>query len=225
MKKILVLAVLALIGISASAQVRYSRTMVEKKSNTTWYLRAGAGFNNLVGDYVDEYEDDNTDFSTAVGYELAFGFNRNFGKTNVYWGMELGLASRGYNRADEDRYDDTVEKTNVLAHNVKWVPFAVGYKYGITDDLKLDAHLGAFLSYDFAYTVDTDDYEYEDGDYDLEEGADAGLQVGIGVWYKRVNLDLTYQRGFAAAIDNNYYDDGNLKGYISTFMLRLGVSF
>lgn len=224
MKKFLVLAVLALIGISASAQVRYSRTMVEKKSNTTWYLRAGAGFNSLVGDYTEYYDDE--DYSSAVGYEFALGFNRNFGKSNVYWGMELGLAGRGYKWECEDSWDETVEKRNVIGHNVKCVPFAIGYKYGITDDLKLDAHLGAFLSYDFAYTVDTNDYEYEVGDYELRNGADAGLQVGIGVWYKRVNLDLTYQRGFVEATHYyDYSDDKDINGYISTFMIRLGFSF
>lgn len=219
MKKILVLAVLAMIGISASAQVRYSRTMAEKKSNTTWYLRAGAGFNSLVGDITDASE--NIDYGTATGYEVALGFNKNFGKSNVYWGMELGLAARGCS-SEYERWDETV-KNSVLGHNVKWVPFAVGYKYGITDDLKLDAHLGAFLSYDFAYTSDEDDYE---DDPDFYNQVDAGLQVGIGVWYKRINLDLTYQRGFVeVAHDYNYRDDKDINGYISTFMLRLGVSF
>lgn len=209
MKKILVLAVLVFIGISASSQVRYSRIMAEKKSNTVWYLRAGAGFNSLGGDVSDAsgYE-----VSGKTGYEVAFGFNKGIGKSGAYWGMELGLSNRGF-KIDREDNGGYFEYTG---HNVKFVPLMFGYKFSLTEDLKLDAHLGGYVSYDF---TGSEDYESLYSDIFPEE-LDAGLQVGVGVWYKRVNLDLTYQRGFM-----NACDDYSVSGNMSAFMIRLGFSF
>ena len=48
---------------------------------------------------------------------------------------------------------------------------------------------------------------------------DAGMNIGVGVWYDRFNLDLTYQRGF---IDTFSDADGFKTSY---FMIRLGIAF
>lgn len=214
MKKFLVLAILALVGISASAQVRYSRTMVEKKT-TMWYLRAGAGFNSLGGDVADV---EGYDVSGKAGYELALGFNKNIGKAGAYWGMELGFSSRGFEVSETDDEDGDYSYTG---HNVKWTPLMFGYKYGLNEDVKLDAHLGAFASYDFATS---EDYGSSYSEIDCPEAFNAGIQVGVGVWYKRVNLDLMYQAGLINAIDD-YYRGEEATGKMSAFVVRLGFSF
>ena len=48
---------------------------------------------------------------------------------------------------------------------------------------------------------------------------DAGMNIGVGVWYDRFNLDLTYQRGFIDA----FSDADGFK--TSNFMIRLGIAF
>ena len=48
---------------------------------------------------------------------------------------------------------------------------------------------------------------------------DAGINIGVGVWYDRFNLDLTYQRGFIDA----FSDADGFK--TSNFMIRLGIAF
>ena len=48
---------------------------------------------------------------------------------------------------------------------------------------------------------------------------DAGMNIGVGVWYDRFNLDLTYQRGFIDA----FSDTDGFK--TSNFMIRLGIAF
>ena len=95
--------------------------------------------------------------------------------------------------------------------------------------MKVDIHLGAFVSVDYTGKVK---FEYEGekedismGDWDDPNGLDmdwqrfdAGLNAGFGVWYNRFNLDFNFQRGFVEAIKN-------YKFYTNNFSIRLGVAF
>ena len=74
----------------------------------------------------------------------------------------------------------------MTAYDIKWSPFTMGYKYAITEDFKLDPHVGAYALYDFATS----------NDYEFDNKFDVGLQAGLGFWYKRVNLDFMYHFGF-----------------------------
>lgn len=226
MKKLLLIAIVALVGVSASAQVKFNRTFASKKSNTTWYLRAGMNTNSSGLD-LSEYNGDYYEYnvSSKVGYEVAFGFNKGFGKSNVYWGMELGVSSRGFSISEEED-GDVYGDYSYMGHNVKFVPFMIGYKYPITEDFKIDGHLGAFASFDFA---STEDYDNGPDDYDIwdESPFDAGIQIGIGAWYKRLNLDFTYQIGFVPSHSVYYIGSGDedLSAKHSAFLIRLGVAF
>lgn len=230
MKKLFLLAAMAVISLSASAQLVQSTMLQRNKTKTraTWYVRAGISLNKMTGEYTDVFkedaEHDGYKFSNGskVGYDLAFGFQKNFGKSDLYWGMELGLGTRGLkNHFDEYEYGDWTE--TLLAHSVKYSPFTLGYKFGITDNLKIDAHLGIFASFDIAGN-------WTDGDTDIPMSewyhtrGDAGLQAGVGVWFNRFNLDLTYQKGF---IDAELFSDGdyNCSAKSSNFMIRLGYAF
>lgn len=214
MKKYITLALVALIAFATTAQVRTSRTFSHKKTKTEWLIRAGFNINSLSGvDY-----DGNDDLSTGskAGFNVDFGFNRYFGQSNGYWGMELGVGSRGFKIENSD-YDDY--DASYTGYNVKFVPVMFGYKFPVTDNIKIDGHFGIFACYDFS-SSSSDDYEIE-----LDNKFDVGLQIGAGVWYKRVNLDFMYQRGFINAdpcIDYNYYYDG---GASNMFIMRLGVAF
>jgi hypothetical protein len=157
----------------------------------------------------------------------------------MYWGMELGLGSRGASASGEYIYDDGEEFEKVKEHiatwNAKFSPFTIGYKYALNETIKLDAHLGGFVSYDFAgsgkadWTTSKEDPETDKCDFSeikddyYFECFDAGVQFGVGVWYKNFNFDITYQRGFINASEANELDGNSV--YSSNLMLRVGMAF
>lgn len=232
-KSILIIAVAFLTTISASSQIVTSRTLVKSKTETMWYARAGVSINTLAlspSDFSDKFS-----VGSKAAFALDLGFQRNIGKSGVYWGMELGLSSRGASFGISDEYKDEYDKDELdsykasySAWGLKFSPFTIGYKYSITDDIKIDGHLGGFVSYDFSKKFKGDNVD--DDIFDDYQNFDAGLQVGIGVWWKKFNLDFMYQRGF---IDNNiqyYRSFNNLlcdvdSSCSSNFAIRLGYSF
>lgn len=255
MKKVLFILAAAMMAATASAQVVTSRTYVKSKKATTWYGRIGMSVNNVAGanDVVEAIMDGEGKGSlgSRVGMDIDFGFQRPISNFGLYWGMELGIGTRGgsvkLEYEDEDGSSDGEEKGHITTWNVKYSPFTFGYKYAVTDDIRLDGHIGAYVSYDFAGKS-----HWDWGDNDTEElgisklkdrydfqAFDAGMQVGLGVWWKRFNLDFTYQRGFVPAakvgvahyIYNQIYGGYMMSGYdehniySSNFMIRLGVAF
>lgn len=244
MKKVMLILAAAVMAATASAQVVTSRTYVKTEKPTTWYGRLGVSFDNAAGcnDYF-------SGKGSRVGMDIDFGFQRPMGNFGLYWGMELGIGTRGYALEEENietgsvnyygytRTEETQE--HILAWNVKYSPFTFGYKYSVTDNIKIDAHFGLFLSYDFAgsysseykssYSIDGGT-THNNGESDLSWGDfkdqsdyqsfDAGMQIGAGVWFNRFNLDFTYQRGFVPM-----YNDWDDNLYSSNFMIRLGVAF
>lgn len=178
-------------------------------SETEWIGRVGLNIMNAAGK-------DSKGLSNKIGYDLSAAFNKPIGTSGLYWGMDLGLGSRGYS-AEEGDYE-----FKHIAHNIRWSPFMLGYKYAIADDWKLDGHIGAFASFDYAGKEkeewEDESDEWKIGDWDDYHRFDAGLTVGIGVWYDRFNLDFTYQRGFVET-----WKDTKL--YQSNFRLALGIVF
>ncbi len=215
-----------------------------------WYARLGLSVNNVTGGdmvkSINDFDDyTETSLGSRTGMSIDFGFQRPISNFGLYWGMELGIGTRGASYKETDREDsDEWEKGKLLAWNVKYSPFTFGYKYSVTDDLKLDAHLGIYASYDFAGTKmkmedsDGDKWDWDDFEDDWDYlKVDAGIQAGIGIWWKRFNLDFTYQRGFVpmckptveySIYSNGYYvghESETYKLYSSNFMIRLGVAF
>lgn len=245
------MVVAVVMAASASAQVVSSQTYMKSKKATLWYARLGVSFNNVAGaNEVAEAGmegDGSYSLGSRAGMDLDFGFQRPIGNFGLYWGMELGIGTRGgsvkYDYDEEDGGGS--ENGHISTWNVKYSPFTFGYKYTLTDDIKLDAHLGAYVSYDFSgksvwsWSGESEDEEQtisdlKDSSWDFQP-LDAGIQFGVGVWWKRFNLDLTYQRGFvpAAKASVGFYDSyyGGLINekdyslYSSNFMIRLGVAF
>lgn len=234
MKKSIVLFVLALLtGIGAQAQIvsvntHTIRTLKQDKTapEAIWLVRAGLSFNGFSGDHIDSEDR----WGRKLGYDFSVGFNKPLAASNAYWGMELGLGSRGY-ALDED--GDTEE---MLCHNLRVSPFIAGYKYTFSNGISLDAHLGVFASYDYAGKLKTD-YDEEEtdfgiGDWEDEYGIDwnrfdAGIRLGGGIWYKNLNLDVTWHKGFVKPFTwkSEYYEDETLKSTTTNVLLRLGIAF
>ena len=88
------------------------------------------------------------------------------------------------------------DEMKCIAHNIQYSPFTFGWKIGVADNLSIDPHLGVFASYDYT-----------------------SMNIGVGLWYDRFNLDFTYQRGFIDV----FSDLDGIK--TSNFMIRLGIAF
>lgn len=214
MKKVLSIAALLLLCAAMQAQIVSSRSTsirTEKSQATSqWYLKAGVSIMNITGDGAE-------DTKSNVGYNAMIGFQKPIGANGAYWGMEAGLGSRGFKIDDYD-------EIKCIAHNIQYSPFTFGWKFAVADNLKIDAHLGAFVGYDYTSKMKADGESISWGDFADDEEVDynhfdAGLNVGAGLWYGRYNLDFTYQRGFI----DIFSDFDGIKS--SNFMIRLGIAF
>lgn len=248
MKKSLIALMAAVLvsAVSLQAKVVASRSFKAKQSKTEWILRAGVTFNDCAIDSkmskeLSKIEKRGYDYSwpAQTGANLSIAFNRAIGKSGLYWGMELGFDTRGYGlkgqvKNEENPDNGYWEKQTLLAWDAKYSPFTLGYKYKLNDDMRIDAHLGAFASYSFYDTgTISEGYEKEDHREDapelMDSPFDAGIQAGIGFFYKKINIDITYQRGF---FDMGRFDWYDSDGYhqrssckSSNVMLRIGFAF
>lgn len=237
MKKILIMAMaLVAVASTANAQLVKSRTFAEKKSSTVWFVRAGLSINNAAGAGVGEFKKEaesnygSVSVGANCGYDVSVGFQKGIGQNGIYWGMELGVGTRGGKYKAEGGGEE--EKAGILTHNVKYSPFTFGYKYSLTDDIQFDGHIGAYASYDFAGKAKTkwtgyDNSEDEEtiGNIETFQSLDAGMQIGVGVWYKKLNFDITYQRGFIQAYEYYVYGSDDKGVTSSNLMLRVGFAF
>lgn len=254
MKKLLALAfVMCSLGI-ANAQIVRSTTfnkVPKEKTKTTWYVRAGVSLNNMTGEgrsnLMKEIKDEGeladgekAGFTTRAGYDFEVGFKKNFGKSDMYWGMQLGFGTRGggfVHKYYGHYYGDKVElkeTSDLDLYTIKYTPFQFGYMYPINEDISLDAHLGVFLSFDLGGSMKDkdivdgkveDDWKYSYGETDCVP-FDAGIQLGIGAWYKKFNLDVSWQRGFVKMVGDFPYNDDNFGDIKSSnFVIALGYAF
>lgn len=200
MKKGLLLWVsILLISIGAQAQ------SFSHNTDMMWFARGGLNMATFAGDGADGMD-------RKALYSFAYGFQKPIATLGAYWGMDIGLNSRGA------KY----EELKVAAHNINLSPITVGWKYGITDEIALDGHVGAFLSVDYtgkakAYGESVSMGDWEDLGLDWNR-FDVGMNIGFGIWYDRFNLDFTWQRGFLEVADE-------AAAYSSNLILRLGVAF
>lgn len=221
MKKLFFLSLFALASIAANAQLVKSRTFAKEESNTTWYTRLGLSFNNVTGYVTEQADEDGESYGSKVGYDISFGFQKPIRHSDIYWGMDLGLGTRGFSNSYTSGQEEAKDK--LITHNVKFSPLTFGYKRSITDMISIDLHVGGYVSYDYAGTLKSSwgSSEEKTNIDDLDwYPLDSGIAAGIGAWYDRFNLELTYQRGFI-----NCFDEDNDSSYSSNFMIRLGVAF
>lgn len=219
MKKLLSLAVALLLCVGVQAQIVSSRSVSIKSaqkqpSETQWFLRGGLNVMKLTGDGAEGT-------GSKLGYNFVYGFQKSLGTVGTYWGMEFGLGSRGWKSEEsESGYEYSLSQ---MAHNVQVSPFTFGYKYNITDAVAIDAHLGAYVSFDYlgkikekeSYDGESEETSVNIGDWEDWKRFDAGMNIGVGIWYDRFNLDFSYQRGFIKTWESN----------TSNVLIRLGVAF
>ncbi|MCD7969318.1 MAG: PorT family protein [Alistipes sp.] len=213
MKKILIFIAAITAGHGASAQIVTSEsrgiTVTTQPKTSQWYWKAGLNVMGMAGK-------DSDDLGANVGYNTTFGFQKPIREQGAYWGMEFGLGSRGW----KDTWEDETEK--MTAHNVQFSPFTFGWKYEVIENLSIDPHFGIFASYDYAGKLKWEEPGYSESyklsDFDEWNNYDVGINLGIGIWYRQFNFDLTYQRGFVKAAED-------WKVHTNNFMIRLGIAF
>lgn len=224
----------AITSFTSNGEILTSRSFYKEGPRMTWFVRGGVSLNSISGDFVKDWKNNDVSFGMKPGFDISAGFQRYFGKKNLYWGAELGIGTRGFSAKYDHKYSDWVDgsqveksetyKASLSNINVK-LPIFLGYCQPIGESMKIDVHVGPYVSYDFSKSAKDDDGIFERSYSDLENhvdvvGVDAGAAVGIGFWYDHFLIDVTYQKGFIETV--NYGGD---KGTASHIMFRIGYGF
>lgn len=99
-----------------------------------FYLRGGFNFMKMRGDGI-------KDASAKLGYDLTLGWRTT--KRPFYYAFEVGLGSRGFKQSTD------ASDVKAIGHDVHISPVTFGYLANLGSQLKLDAHLGVYGSYDY----------------------------------------------------------------------------
>lgn len=259
MRKFFVLA-LAMFGVMSVSEKAHADVLERPEFNSgkpVWIVRAGVNFNSAVGDWKDKMQESwdkaqripmvSSGFPSKTSFDVSVAFNKSFGDRPLYWGMELGISTRGFEANAEwktghvssnwgDYIGHEIKQEQTLnAYNANLTPFMIGYKYNLLSAMTLDVHLGGFISYDFAGKYKVYDYDWQTSsnrprttekttktdisDLDKYSCFDAGINLGFGVWYGHFNIDFTWQRGFVDMFDTDAsWQSQSLK-------LRVGYAF
>lgn len=201
MKKFLFFVLAAFMTATVSAQVVTSTSFKKAKSGTVWYIKAGANIANVSVD-----EGDGPD--AIFGYNVGIAFDRPIGSNGVFWNSGLLLATKGWKYS----YDSDEIKLNA---NKLEIPLTFGYKYKVNDDVAIDARIGGFANYDVFGKYKEGDDSCNLGDLEDYDRFSAGIQFGIGVWYQKLNFNITYQNGL---VKQNESKEKN-------WMISLGYAF
>lgn len=206
MKKILFFALAAFISATVSAQVVTSTSFKKAKSGTVWYIKAGANIANVSVDGGGDGPD------AIFGYNVGIAFDRPIGGNGVFWNSGLQLATKGWKYS----YDEDEIKLNA---NKLEIPLTFGYKYRVNDDIAVDARIGGFANYDVFGKMKVKENGDEEsanlGDLEDYDRFSAGIQFGVGVWYQKLNFNITYQKGL---VKQNEAKEKN-------WMISLGYAF
>ena len=213
MKKILIILCFAIGFSTLNAQVVKSsseKTVVKRtekkqtKKPSNWFIKLGYGGCKFTGS-EDELEEIRG-YRNPV-YKIDIGFTKPFvelsnGRINLapYWGMDFSFGNRSVDY-DYHRY---------TAHNLQWSP-NIGLDIALSRYFCFDLHIGPYLSYDYSV-------KWFDDKYDKPNQFDAGLNMGIGFWINRVELEFSFQKGFV--FTNISGED--LGGKTNILLLKLG---
>lgn len=215
MKKILIILCFAIGFSTLNAQVVKSsseKTVVKRtekkqtKKPSNWFIKLGYGSCKFTGS-EDELEEIRG-YRNAV-YKIDIGFTKPFvelsnGRINLapYWGMDFSFGNRSV--------DYSFGYRTYTAHNLQWSP-NIGLDIALSRYFSFDLHIGPYLSYDYSV-------KWFDDKYDKPNQFDAGLNMGVGFWINRVELEFSFQKGF---VFTNIIDE-DLGGKTNILLLKLG---
>ena len=178
MMKLLFLLFMYSLGLASQAQEVLQLPEGFSGGKTIWIVHVGASFSGVTGKGIDAQEDSWTkgkwdgSFGRSFGGNLSIGFNKSFGSSPLYWGMDLGVAMRGYktdatwsygsSSSISGGYDSHTksETITLTAYNAQLSPINIGYKVIFNERMALDIHVGGFASYDFAGNLKSESYDH-----------------------------------------------------------------
>lgn len=165
-------------------------------------LRGGFSSNNFKG----------ADYGTnsLPSYNVGVDFNKAI-QGDWYWNTGVMFGTRGY-KVEQPGDDYTFR-----AHNIN-IPITTGYKYKLNNKFAVDGRIGAFLGVDMAGKAKVGAEETRLRDMDDYKRFDGGLVLAFGMWYKNVNLEYMFKRGFAEITSDGYNGAVN-------HMIRVGYAF
>ncbi len=174
MKKLFLLAVLAVMAVSASAQV---------EKGFRYGVTGGISMSNVTGDDVDG--------SSMIGYQVGVIADYNFNE-KLFVGTGLGLVNKG----TKDMFGGAVEgdfKGTYLS-----LPIHIGYRFNVSDNMLLNVSAGP----EIAYGLFGSDIEWNDGSEDTNyfddgwaERFEIGLGAKVGVEFNKLQINLGVNYG------------------------------
>lgn len=169
------------------------------KPKFEWYVKAGLNLMNTHFRF--DYNDPSVEGSkTLAGFNAGFGTISHFRPSNpsdFYWGFELGISQVG----------GGFEQVSVVSHSYStsdysksmlsfYVGPTLGWKKALTNSVKLDLHFNPeFVAIPSA---GEDEIEFFTDNSSFQQYIDAsvinmGFRGGVGVWFNKFNVDLSYR--------------------------------
>lgn len=256
MKKLMFLLFMCSLGLVSQAQEVLQLPEGFSGGETIWIVRAGVSFSGVTGKGIDAQEDSWTkgkwdgSFGRSFGGNLSIGFNKSFGSSPLYWGMDLGVAMRGYktdatwsygsSSSISGGYDSHTksETITLTAYNAQLSPINIGYKIIFNERMTLDIHVGGFASYDFAGNLKSESYDhiYLTGKYGTNDKTTENsnsIKIGDIDSYRNYDFGAIGGIGFWYGhfnIDLSYQRgfisiyDGDNTYFCNKFMVKLGYA-
>lgn len=210
MKRLLFIVAISLCQI-AQAQI-VSSTYIQVKNPKEQYVKGGLAL-SVDGN---------------IGYDICYGFQKPSESGNIYWGMEMGLGTRG---SDE-----------VHCHTIKIAPIFVGKKLPSNKGVVCVPQLGTFISCDFIQDCygatwclfKNNDNNHSPGTtYHAGRFFDFGVTASLCFWIQRVGIEFGYQQGVLddggkSSITSDYYGSSYQPfkfNCTSNFLFRIAYRF
>ena len=218
MKKLFILAVVAFVGMTASAQLISSNTITRQETNSNNYSRYAVGYNSVS--FSDDIDESLTGFSLEWNKGISVS-------TTLPLFVETGIgASYSWKSKDEVDYRFATIQ----------VPLNLVYKYEVTDGVKIAPYAGLYFRGNLFAEIEADGDTNNLFD-DLEDGGleakrfSYGFQIGIGVEFNKLYLGINYGTDLNKFIDidETVYSYGDYYSYkvsskTSTFTAKVGFN-
>jgi len=222
MKKYLLIAVCAVMALSASAQrARSSSTSTffsSERSDApiTFGITTGLNIANMTFDQdgLSISPDSRTAFNIGLTVDVPL-------LESIY--IKSGLFYTGKGCKFEDKYGDVVYSPAYLE-----IPILASYRYDFSEAAQMQLNFGPYLAYGIGGKAKDDDDEEDFFGSDSDTNRfDAGLQIGAGITVNQhYYFGVAYQWGLTNVMSNNHdkSNDG-LTIHNKNFMINVGYTF
>lgn len=186
MKKFFVAAVCVLCATAMSAQRTGSFFSTDRPEKmVTLGVRAGYNLSNQVAKYKGESESADALSGYHAGLSADIAFMESFG-------LNTGLffTSKGYK---SEIYGQTLKVAPLYLE----IPVLASYRYGISDNVRLDVDFGPYFAVGVAGKMKMKSVSEKVFGKDGMKRFDCGLKVGAGVTFSKIYVGLHYGFGLA----------------------------